>query len=162
MNEEYNCEHCGSLVKRSDDYCHECGYLSIDKVKCSIHPELNAVGVCVICMEPYCKNCMGSDNKIYLCCKHESYEIIEGYAKVHGTHIAVDAEYFKSVLENEGLHPFIFKRNPSPINVGYENHSIFRVSGEKPGFNVNEFKLMIPFQEVLRAEAIIKELKKEE
>lgn len=158
MDNEFNCEHCGAVVNEADDFCPDCGGLFIEDAKCVNHPELNAEAVCVICMEPYCKICIGSGREIYLCCRHENYEIIEGYTKVYGTLDALDAEYIKSVLAGEGLHPFVFKRKASPIHVGYENHTLFRSAGEKPGHSVNEYKVMAPFQEALKAEKIISEL----
>lgn len=155
-----NCENCGNLINAGDDFCPDCGSLFIDNIKCSIHPEIDAKGVCVICTEPYCKTCLGRSDEIFLCNKHSNYEIIEGFAKVFGTQISTEAEYVQKILDDENFHTYLFKRKASPIHMGYENHTLFRASGEKPGHSVNEYKVMVPLQEVIAAEEIINKIEK--
>jgi hypothetical protein len=42
--------------------------------------------------------------------------------------------------------------------LGGPDYSLFRASGEYDGHIINEFKLMVPCQEVEEAEAMLKEL----
>lgn len=155
MSELKKCPNCGTETNSDDDFCPDCGYLFIDGVTCANHADRLALGVCVICAEAYCDDCLSNEDGIYLCSEHKDMELIEGFAKVKGGTDALEIEYFKNALKQEGLHPFIFKRKASPLHMGYENHSLFRASGEKPGHSVNEYKLMTPFAETLRAISII-------
>lgn len=160
--EKYFCSHCSCEVKNDDDFCVECGSLLTEKVKCSVHNEKEAAGVCVICCEPFCCECGIFINRIFLCDKHGEYEIYEGMARVFGSSDSLQIDYAKNCLEQEGLHPLVFSKKASPWHLGGSEYSLFRASGEFDGHIVNELKLMLPFQEVMRAEGILSELKFEE
>jgi len=80
------------------------------------------------------------------------YEIYEGMARVFGSSVAVQVNFAKSCLESDGLHPFVFSRKASPLSIGGPDYTLFQASGEYDGHIINEFKLMVPCQEVPRAE----------
>ncbi len=42
--------------------------------------------------------------------------------------------------------------------MGGPDYTLFRSSGDYNGFAINEFKIMVPFNEVLKAEKIIESL----
>jgi hypothetical protein len=110
-------------------------------------------------MLPYCDACAVTVGKRCLCNKHEEYEIVEGMARVYGVSDEAAAQYVGTCLEQKGLHPFVFARKASSISVGGPDHTRFRASGEYRGHIINEIKVMVPCQEVLAAEKIIRSLK---
>lgn len=130
----------------------------IDDLTCFNHPDDNARGVCVICQQAYCKKCGLRVNGVFLCDQHSDYEIYEGMARVFGSSDEQQVNYFKSILEENNLHPFIYTRNTSPLSVGGVDYSLFNASGNPKGKLVNEIKLMVPCSEFLQAEKIINEL----
>ena len=143
------CSFCESEVKNDDDFCPNCGTLFVEDVKCSVHEEIKAEGVCVICASSYCGECgLFVDDRIFLCNDHSEYETIEGMACVLYADDSMQIELIKSNLEAEGLHPFTFPRNISSI------HSSIAYTGN----NSNNWPLMVPFYEVNRAEEILREL----
>ena len=156
------CSHCEENVREDDEFCPHCGSLFIDDVKCSEHPRIDAGGVCIVCALPYCGDCGGSVNGLFLCNEHAGYEIYQGMARVYGTSDEAMIRYASTCLEQAGLHPFIYQRKASPISIGGPGYSLFRASGEFDGHIINELKLMVPCQEVSEAEKVIRELKIEE
>ena len=161
MQDEYNleCEFCGAAVKEDDDFCTECGSLFVDYVKCSNHQYQNAEGVCVICCEPYCSECgLLVNDKTFLCQHHNEYEIIEGRARVYGSLDDVAVLYAKSCLEQEGLHPFLYSRK-RPGGNQHINYTPDLSNDDYDGRGVNETKILLPVQEVIAAENILRELK---
>lgn len=156
--EKLECSHCRSIIKGDDDFCPDCGTLFSDEVKCSEHKNTKAEGVCVICCEPFCPECGIYVNEIFLCNEHSEYEIYEGMARVYGSSDSTQIEYAKSCLEQNNLHPFIYSRKRTTLHLGGTDYSLFRASGEFDGHLINEIKLMIPFQELIRAEEILDEL----
>jgi len=156
--EKLICPHCKNEINNGDDFCPECGTLFSENIKCTTHNDKNAAGACVICCQPYCSNCGIYINRIFLCDNHGEYEIYEGMARVFGSSDSLQIDYTKTCLEQEGLHPLVFSKKASPWHLGGTEYSLFRASGEFDGHLINEIKLMIPLQEVLRAEDILSEI----
>ncbi len=161
MNESedniYTCEECNNTVKEDDDFCPYCGSLFIDETFCENHTEIKAEGVCIICCNPYCKICGSKVNNHFLCKEHSGYEIYEGMARVHGSLDDTSAQYLKSCLEQEGLHPVLLSRH-SPFGGRRQAPLLFETMGDFSGHIANEIKIMVLCQEVLKAEEIIKTL----
>ncbi|HMN17891.1 MAG: zinc-ribbon domain-containing protein [Ignavibacteriaceae bacterium] len=158
MSENILCEYCGTEISKETEFCLKCGTMLIDDLTCFNHPDDNARGVCVICQQAYCKKCGLRVNGVFLCDQHSDYEIYEGMARVFGSSDEQQVNYFKSILEENNLHPFIYARNTSPLSVGGVDYSLFNASGNPKGKLVNEIKLMVPCSEFLQAEKIINEL----
>ena len=159
MKENKNsCENCNQEIKDDSDYCPRCGAIFINDVFCIAHTDVEATGVCVICTEPYCNICGNIHKKVFLCKSHLKYEIYESMAKVFGTSDEVEIQHLKSILEESGLHPFIYSRKSSPMHLGGTDYSLFRASGDFNGHLINEIKLMLPFSEVMDAEKMILEI----
>lgn len=156
--EKFFCEKCNSPISDENEFCPECGEIFIDEVKCKNHPSEVSEGVCIICCEPYCNDCLGSINKIFLCKTHSDYEIFQGMARVFGTNDEAQVRYAESCLLQEGLHPFLYFRKTSPLSLGGVDYSLFNASGDFDGHIINEIKLMVPCQEVIQAEAILHDL----
>ena len=154
----YYCEYCGNPVSGDDDFCPDCGAIFIEDVRCVRHSMTGADGVCVICAEPFCDKCGTWSNKIFLCRKHEGYEIIQGMARVYGINDASQAELVGGILKEKGFHPFIFSRKANPLHMGSADYTLFRPAGDYNGHSINEFKVMVPCQEVPEAEWVLREM----
>jgi hypothetical protein len=152
------CSDCENKIDENDDFCPNCGCLFVDEVNCLNHPENEADGVCIICCEPYCPECSGKVNDKFLCADHAEYEIYQGMARVFGISDESQAQYVEGCLKDAGLHPFIFSRKAGPWHMGSGDYTLFRASGEFDGHIINEIKVMVPCQEVIRAEEILHEM----
>ncbi|MCX6143905.1 MAG: hypothetical protein NTZ35_11865 [Ignavibacteriales bacterium] len=152
------CDDCRNEVAPDDEFCPNCGLVFVDNLKCSNHDDVEASGVCIICCLPFCRKCGGRVNKLFLCGDHEDYEIYEGRARVYGVSDEVTAHFAQECLKNGGLHPFLYSRKANPISGGGPEHTTFRASGEYDGHIINEVKVLVPCQEVLRAEKLLRDL----
>ncbi len=152
------CPQCRAEVQPDNEFCAECGEIFKENVLCTRHPDQAASGVCVVCSRPYCSGCGGRVAGRFLCDEHDTLEIYEGMARVYGDSDAAQVDFAKSALETVGLHPFVFSRKASPISLGSPEYTLFRSSGEYDGHIINEFKLMVPCQEVEPAEAVLRDL----
>lgn len=150
-----NCEH---EVLKNDDFCPHCGDILEANIPCAHHHTVPAEGVCLICIKPLCAKCGGWVNGTFLCEKHEEYEIVEGMARVMGVSDEVQAQYAQSCLQQEGIHAFLFSRKASAISLGGPDYTLFRASGDAGGHIINEIKVMVPCQEILKAEKVLKNL----
>lgn len=96
--------------------------------------------------------------KFSLSNEHHEYDIYERMTCVYGLSDSTQIEYAKSCLEQNDLHPFIYSRKRTTFHLGGTDYSLFHASGEFDSHLINEIKLMIPFQELIRAEKILDEL----
>jgi len=111
--------------------------------------------VCVICSTPFCKNCGGETDKIFLCDPHfAEYETHEGMARVFGCTDNVQAQFVTSCLEQAGYHPFLYSRMFNP-GADLVTLTAPRNFGRHP---IVELKVLLPFSEVLRAKKTLGEL----
>lgn len=153
------CDRCARCSESGNDFCPDCGTLFIENVKCVNHDSRNAEGVCIICCEAFCNECgFFVDEKIFLCNEHSNYEIYEGMARVYGSVDSLEIDYAKSCLEQAELNPLIYSRKASPLHMGGSDYSLFRASGDYDGHIVNEIKLMVPVQQVIKAEEVLRQL----
>jgi hypothetical protein len=152
------CSKCRSKSMGDAQFCPNCGNIFADGLKCSNHARSVATGVCIICCIPYCARCASRVNKLYLCDKHEGYEIYEGMARVYGVSDEAAASYVGDCLDKKGLHPFIYSRKASPLSSSSSDYTNFTASGEYDGHIINEIKVMVPCGEVLAAEKVLRRL----
>lgn len=153
----FYCEICEFQIDGDSDYCPNCGAIFVE-VECINHSDRTADGVCVICGEPYCDECLGRVEEKMLCVQHSNYEIYQTMARIFGTSIETDARLAESALLEEGYHPFLYNRKVSPISMGDAGYTLFRSSGDFDGHIINEIKLMVPLNEVLECEEILREM----
>jgi hypothetical protein len=159
MKTEKNiCSNCKFETDNDSDYCPRCGTLLIHEVKCENHHKVDAEGVCVICGKPFCSDCCHSINNVFLCNEHDGYEIYEGMAKVFGTSDEVQVQYINKFLEENDLHPFIFSKKSTPMQLGGNDQALIDLSGKGGEKILNEIKLLVPCGEVLEAEELISQL----
>lgn len=152
------CEHCNNKVKEEDEYCPYCGSIFIDYIDCENHEDTPAAGVCLICSYAFCLECGKHYNNRFLCNEHSKYEIYETMVKVYGSCNSLEVEYIKNALIQEELHPVDFSR----ISPSSTDFSEYKPSGDFGNYIINEIKLMVPIQEVLKAEQIILDLKNDD
>jgi len=152
---EVICSYCQNQISEDSDFCPRCGSLFAENIKCKLHDDVDAEGVCLICSEPYCSDCGNYVNKLFLCNKHNSYEIYEGFARIFGSSDHLQCDYVKSCLEQNSIHPIIFSNKFSQLYIGSENYSVFSTGDQSKFFIHNEIKVMVPCSEVLEAEKII-------
>lgn len=157
-NDDFECSACGNQVALEDEFCPECGTLFEDEIKCDLHSDADAEGVCIICCTPFCSQCGAPVNKRFLCNEHSGYEIYQGMARIYGDLDATHVEYARHCLEKAGLHPFIFSKGQAKGGSRLVS-TLFEANGDPYGHIVNEVKLMVPCQEVIAAEEILTELK---
>ena len=145
---ELECSYCSNKVSQDSDFCPECGTLLIENVKCTNHENIDAEGVCIICCEPYCKECgFYVDNRMFLCNKHSEYKIYEGMARVIGATDVVQLDYIKSCLEQAGFHPVILSQNVDTLHTNLSRNTHYHADG-----------VMVPLQEVIEAERTLQQL----
>ncbi len=152
------CANCSFEAEDDSDYCPRCGTLFIENEKCETHLKDEAEGVCVICGKPYCSDCGHSVKNVFLCNEHDGYEIYEGMAKVFGTSDEIQIHFVKSCLEENLIHPFIFSKKSTPMQLGGNDQSLINISGSREEKVLNEIKLMVPCSEVLEAKKLISEI----
>jgi RNA polymerase subunit RPABC4/transcription elongation factor Spt4 len=155
-NENLVCLNCESVVKDSDEYCPNCGIVFAENIKCHLHKEAEAEGICLICSKLCCKKCGLLVSNVFLCNEHNEYEIIEGMAKIYGSNDGMELKYYEEILEKEGLHPFMYSRQSTSKPFGSVDYAVFW--GESRNYSLNEIKLMMPLKEVLEAEKILEPL----
>jgi len=153
-----SCAHCNNDVKNDDEFCPHCGTILVDNVQCHQHPKVNAEGVCIICSLPYCKKCGAFSNERFLCDKHAEYEIYEGMVRIYGSLNDTPAQHAKTCFEQDGFHPILFCRT-QPQGGPRFVYTLFRSAGDSGGHIVNEIKVMVPCQEVEKAEKLLRKLK---
>ena len=155
------CEACGGLVHADDEFCPDCGVLYVDSIPCSVHSGVPAEGVCVICCQPFCADDGKKRNGVFLCNAHQEYEIIEGMVRVHGENDEATALHIVDLLRERNVLALSFSKKASPLIFGGPDYTMFAASGEYHGNLINEYKIMVPCQQVLEAEALLKELDQE-
>ena len=154
---EADCSYCENEISDDSDYCPRCGTLITENVKCKLHELVDAEGVCLICSQPYCSDCGDYLKKVFLCNKHNSYEVFEGYVRIFGSSDHLQCEFVKSCLEQNSLHPVIFSNKFSQMYLG-ASYSMFKTGEDSNAFIYHEIKILVPCSEVLEAEKIILEL----
>ncbi|MEW5799259.1 MAG: zinc ribbon domain-containing protein [Bacteroidota bacterium] len=106
------CEECGADIGLDSDFCPFCGTLFAEgQYSCTKHPIAVATGVCVICQQLYCDECLSKKNGKFLCSDHKEIEVSEGWAMIFKTGDYIEAEIIRGKLENAGIPT-------NPRNVG--------------------------------------------
>ena len=157
-DEILSCSKCNNDVRDDDEFCSQCGSIFIENVGCNRHSKVEAEGVCIICCLPFCEKCGAFANNVFLCDKHSGYEIYEGMARIYSTLNDTPAQYAKTCLGQAGFHPVLFCR-VQPKEGPRFVYTLFRSAGDSGSHIVNEIKVMVPCQEVMKAEKVLRKLK---
>jgi hypothetical protein len=153
------CPNCECEVQSDDDFCPDCGTLLIEDVKCSVHQDENAEGVCVICREPFCNKCGAFVDDDFFCKNDSRVQFSEGRSNILESDNPQQIDIVKNILDEKGLHPLVI----SSKGGHYKSHIIAVDPNEIfPTGTSDDFPksyLMILFQEVIKAEEVLRELK---
>lgn len=147
------CSLCESEIKRDDDFCSNCGTLFTEFVKCTEHLDKNAEGVCVICCEPFCEECGSFVDDVFFCSEDSEYQCLEGRVNLFTTTEITQMDFIRESMEQGGLHPIILSERG-----GYKSSRILSLISPDESSPYGLLALMVPFQEVIRAEAILHDL----
>jgi hypothetical protein len=156
-HENVVCSNCKNDLLESDEFCPHCGAMLVDGLTCERHKSVAAAGVCIICARPYCNDCGGLVFGHFLCDRHSMYEIYEGMVRVYGVLDDVAAQYAKSCLEQAGLRAVLYCRT-QPRGGPRFVPTLYAAKGDYDGHVVNEIKVMVPCQEVAKAEEVLRDL----
>lgn len=150
MNE---CDNCGGEVDLDSDYCPQCGTLyAEDQYSCTNHPIAVATGVCVVCQQLFCEECLTEKNKRYFCLEHASIEASEGWTVVFSTPDFYESQIVRGKLENAGITTN--SANTTNIGVladGFMDNALGRTVFKYP------IKIFVPADQYLEAQKIVNE-----
>jgi hypothetical protein len=147
------CDKCGGEVDFDSDFCPQCGSLfAEEQYSCTNHPTGIATGVCVICHQLFCDECLTEKNGRLLCTEHAAVEVSEGWALVVKTSDYMEAEIFRGKLESAGIatNP----RNTGNIATladGFIDNALGRTIFKYP------IKIYVPSNQYLEAVKIVDE-----
>lgn len=147
------CDECGADIGLDSDYCPFCGALfAEEQYSCTKHPIAIATGVCVICQQLFCDECITKKNGKYLCSDHNKIEVSEGWALAFKTGDYIEAEIIRGKLENAGI-----KTNPkNTTNIammaeGFIDNALGRTIFKYP------IKIFVPTEQYFDAIEVINE-----
>ncbi|MCX6136730.1 MAG: zinc ribbon domain-containing protein [Ignavibacteriales bacterium] len=147
------CPSCGGDVESGGDYCPHCGALLTEEfVPCSKHPEAQAEGICIICKDPLCPDCINSKTGRILCGAHKKVEVSEGWAVAFESTDFYEASLVNGKLENAGIT--VAQRNSDGIGFiagGFIETAIGRTILKYP------VKVFVPIEQYLEAVSIVNE-----
>ncbi len=150
------CSRCNYPVKEDDDFCPECGTLFLEDVNCTNHKRIPAEGVCIICCEPFCKDCgFFVDDIYFLCNEHNEYEIFEGTVCIYSDNDAGHVNQIENYLKENGLHPIVQNEKTALRNSNSPHKFIYGSIEEINLINPENIKVFVPCQEVLSAENLL-------
>ena len=147
------CDVCGAEVDFDSDFCPRCGTLFAEgQYSCTNHPTGIAAGVCVICHQLFCNDCLTKKNGKFLCTAHSDVELSEGWALIVKSPDYMKAEIIRGKLESAGIptNP----RNTGNIATladGFIDNALGRTIFKYP------IKIFVPASHYLEAQNIVKE-----
>ena len=137
------CENCSSPVKKGDKFCKNCGIILKNNEFCEVHPEIKAEAVCLICKKFICDECIDEVSGKMFCPEHCNYSFTENnWAVVFTTNQEWEAELKKDFLAREGITAVINSKKDSSRMLTYGR--------------LSEIWLMVPFEQVIEAENLLK------
>ncbi|MEW6060863.1 MAG: zinc ribbon domain-containing protein [Bacteroidota bacterium] len=145
------CDECGADIGLDSDFCPFCGALyAEDQYSCTNHPLAVARGVCVICQQLFCNDCLKKTNGKFLCIDHQHIELSEGWAVVFTTGDRIEADIVRGKLESAGIttNP----RNTTTISMmadGFIDNALGRTIFKYP------IKIFVPTEQYFDALAVL-------
>lgn len=102
------CETCGATVTVATQQCRFCGTNYSDEAKCVHHPQKEAECRCVVCSELLCADCAAKIRGSYRCQEHRSFEVRDGWTKIHVATTFAEAHILEEYLKGNGIEAKIF------------------------------------------------------
>lgn len=157
--EVFICGQCTGEVGGHDQFCIHCGAVLPGYVLfCQKHVHTEATGVCIICQKPYCLGCAQNVGGVYLCNAHAAYDIYECMARVYGINDEIMAKYIGECLIKAGLHPVVISGKQNPLGLESLRWTDRENSKRTVTSLMDEFKVMVPCEEVMLAEETLRDL----
>jgi hypothetical protein len=146
------CPRCNDPVVPEDAFCSSCGILLVygddDALpECAAHPEVLAIGSCVVCGKPVCEECAREVDGRFFCDDDSHYDVHQGYVVAYTTATDYEAAMIKANLEGAGIGALIFNQH---------DHVYFTNMGSLAVVNV-----MVPKYQIEKANEIIALLSEE-
>lgn len=152
MSKYEKCSECGGEVTQDSDFCPHCGTLFAGTEHCELHPEEEAIGVCVVCRRLVCEQCGKKTHGRMTCSDHRSVEIVEDWARVTQSTEIFNAELIRSLLVSNDFHVQV--QNFNSIGYAWDGGGDSPVSRS----NINKpAKVFVPLPEYLDAMRTINE-----
>lgn len=148
--EPFTCEFCYEELDEGQKFCPHCGMLQAglieegEEVECENHPQMEAVGMCVICGKPVCGDCAVKRHGKILCENDEHITIAQGWAVVCTTNTDYEAQMVRANLENAGIPCLVFSQR---------DHVYFLTVGD-----LAVVKVMVPKQQLLEAQEFLRRM----
>lgn len=157
MDEKEYCPTCDKELEDDSDFCPVCGSIFVE-AECFNHTDKEAAGVCIVCQYAFCEECGSNENNIFKCNEHKDIEIINFMARVYGDLTHVKAEYVKTCLENNDLHPMILDMSGKKNYHGGIGYMMRTKATDAFGHPPDEIKVMVPLNEFIEAMEVIEEI----
>ena len=120
------CAACNTEYEGELDACPACG-ATAGGVACETHPDREATGRCVVCGRPLCPECRADGGRAFLCERHRSVNVIEGWAQAYSTTSEVEAQLICDNLRAEGIEARIFSQRDRAFSLDLGELSIVRL-----------------------------------
>jgi hypothetical protein len=140
------CPSCEEPVTADDTFCDSCGVVLVPesaevRPECSVHPDVDAVGGCLVCGKPVCEECARQIEGKYFCADDSHYNVHQKYVVAYTCSTEYEAAMFKANLEGAGINALIFNQR---------DHVYFTTMGTLAIVNV-----MVPTSDIDKAADII-------
>lgn len=147
------CDNCGKEAPLDMDFCPHCGTLyAEDQYSCTNHPLAAATGVCVVCQQLYCDECLVEKRYRLLCTGHQNVELREDWALIFKSVDFYEAQIIRGKLDSAGIttNP-VNTTNPGFLADGMIESTIGRTLLQYP------IKIFVPVDQYLEAAEILSE-----
>jgi len=144
------CDNCDEEIEADSQYCPHCGIV-FEKddvevsIECESHPAVAAIGVCVICGKPVCRDCAVSKKGRVFCDNDEHVKIHQNWAVLCSTSAEYEAEMVRANLELSGITALVFSQ---------VDHAYFIPMSRLAVVNV-----MVPKEKLAKAREVLHRLK---
>jgi hypothetical protein len=110
------CPNCEEFVTKDDTFCDNCGIIlpkipAEEAPECENHPDVEAIGGCVVCGKPVCEECATEQNGRIFCENDDHLNMHQGFVVAYTTSTDYEAEMIKSNLEGAGIHATVFNQH---------------------------------------------------
>jgi hypothetical protein len=142
------CDNCDGEIDADSDCCPHCGIVfereeGEIRIKCEAHPRTAAVGVCIICATPVCRDCAVCKKGKVFCNKAEHAKIHQNWAVLCSTVAEYEAEMVKANLELAGIKTMVFSQ---------VDHAYFA-----PLSRLAVVKVMVPKEKLTKAKEVLRQ-----
>ena len=115
LGEPRICDNCDGEIDTESEYCPHCGIVFEKEdegtsIECETHPGVAAVGVCIVCGKPVCRDCATCQKGKVFCDNDEHVKIHQDWAVLCTVSAEYEAEMVKANLELAGIKALVFSQ----------------------------------------------------